>query len=65
VPQATELKQGERSMNKTEEYILNAIRLHVWSGFYDEADIHQLVDDIIEGDADEQKMRKDARCNWA
>ena len=45
-------------LNETELYILDAIKSRVWSGFYDESDIHQLIDDIIEKDADEKMLRE-------
>ena len=35
-------------MSDTDEYILNAIRKHVWSGFYSPDDVHQLIDDLLE-----------------
>jgi len=45
-------------MNETEQYILDAIKSQVWSGFYNESDVHQLIDDIIEKDADEKMLRE-------
>lgn len=44
-------------MNDTDKYILDAIRLCVWSGFYDADDVHQVIDDILEDDADEAMLR--------
>lgn len=39
------------------DYILNAIRQRVWSGFYNETEIHELIDELLEGDADEDLLR--------
>ena len=44
-------------MSYTDEYILDAIRNHVWSGFYSADDVHQLIDDLLEDDADEAMLR--------
>lgn len=44
-------------MNETDEYILKAIRTAVWSGFYDVDDVEEIVDDILEDDADEEMLR--------
>ena len=44
-------------MNDTEKYIYDAICNCVWSGFYDQDDVHQVIDDILEDDADEKMLR--------
>ena len=44
-------------MNDTDEYILNAIKLQVWSGFSSPDDVQQMIDDILEDDADEPFLR--------
>jgi hypothetical protein len=48
-------------MNETEQYILDAIKTRVWSGFASHADVQQLVDDLLtdEGsdDVDEAALR--------
>lgn len=44
-------------MNDTTRYILDAIRSHVWSGFDSPADVDQVIDDLLEGDADEALLR--------
>jgi hypothetical protein len=41
----------------TEDYIRNAIRLWVWSGYYDEDLVNEMLDDILEDDVDESAMR--------
>ena len=40
-------------MNKSEQYVYEAIKNWVWSGFYNEADIQEMMDDILDGDCDE------------
>ena len=44
-------------MNETDEYILNAIKTWVWSGFYDPDEVDAMIDDILEDDADEAMLR--------
>ena len=44
-------------MNDATRYILDAIRSHVWSGFDSPEDVHQVIDDLLEGDADEEFLR--------
>lgn len=44
-------------MNDATRYILDAIQNHVWSGFDCPADVDQLIDDLLEGDADEAFLR--------
>lgn len=52
-------------MNETEQYIFDAIKSQVWSGFYDESDVHQLIDDIIEKDSDEKMLRECVRIEFS
>ena len=44
-------------MSETDEYILNAIKTWVWSGFYDPDEVDSMIDDILEDDADEAMLR--------
>lgn len=44
-------------MNQTDEYILNAIKNWVWSGFYDPDEVDSMIDDILEDDGDEAMLR--------
>ena len=44
-------------MNETEKYILDTIKSCVWSGFYEIVDVHQVIDDILEDDANEAMLR--------
>lgn len=44
-------------MNDTTRYILDAIQSRVWSGFSSPADVERLIDDLLEGDADEALLR--------
>ncbi|SKB02767.1 hypothetical protein SAMN02745166_03681 [Prosthecobacter debontii] len=37
--------------------ILDAIRVRVWSGFYDEAEVQELIDEVLEDGADEVRLR--------
>jgi len=44
-------------MNETEQYILDAIKVWVWSGFYSPDEVHDMIEDILEDDVDEDKVR--------
>ena len=44
-------------MNETDAYILNAIKDWVWSGFYSPDEVDEMIDDILEDDADEAMLR--------
>ena len=44
-------------LNRTDKYILDAIRKWVWSGFYSADDVNGMIDDILEEDANEQMLR--------
>jgi len=44
-------------MSETDEYILNAIRNWVWSGFYEPKEVDSMIDDILEDDAEEDMFR--------
>ncbi len=44
-------------MNDTDKYILDAIKTWVWSGFYDPEEVNEMIDDILEDDADEAMLR--------
>lgn len=45
-------------MNETEEHIMGVIRNAVWSGFYSHEDVEEMLDDILEDDADEDMLRE-------
>ena len=45
-------------MSKTDEYILNAIKTWVWSGFYSPDQVDAMIDDILEDGADEIMLRR-------
>ena len=61
-------------MNKSERYVYEAIKNWVWSGFYNEADIQEMMDDILDGDCDEKmllslvskefELKKSEEANW-
>jgi hypothetical protein len=40
-------------MSETDAYILNAIREWFWCGFYSPTDVDEMINDILEDDADE------------
>ena len=44
-------------MTQTDEFVLDAIKIAVWSGFYGPDDVQQMIDDILEDDADEEMLR--------
>lgn len=44
-------------MNQTDEYMLDSIKLLVWSGFYSSEEVDAMIDDILEEDADEESLR--------
>lgn len=44
-------------MNETDEYILGAIRVWIWSGFYSPESVQHLISDLLENDADEEMLR--------
>jgi hypothetical protein len=44
-------------MSEADDYILDAIRNWVWSGFYSPDEVNALIDDILEDDADEAMLR--------
>ena len=44
-------------MSDTDNYILERIRIWVWSGFYSPDEVDQGIDDILEEDADEAMLR--------
>lgn len=45
-------------MNETEIYIVDSIKKWVWSGYYSPEDTHEMLDDILEEEADENAMRE-------
>lgn len=44
-------------LNETDKYILGAIHKWVWSGFYTPEEVDQMIDDILEEDANEPMLR--------
>src|SRR5947208_586733 len=52
-------------MSEADEYILNAIKTWVWSGFYSPRDVDQMIGDILEDDADETSLRAAVRPEFA
>ncbi len=52
-------------MNDVNKYILDAIKIHVWSGFYDLTDVERMISDILEEGADEKMLRAQAVLEFA
>jgi hypothetical protein len=52
-------------MSDAEDYIRATIRTWVWSGFYDEDLIIEMLDDILEDDVDVDAMRKSITDEFA
>lgn len=44
-------------MSDIDQYILDAIKTFVWSGFYSPADVQQAIGDLLEEGADEAMLR--------
>ena len=44
-------------MSDPNEYALNTIKTWVWSGFYGQDEVQEMIDDILEEDADEDLVR--------
>jgi hypothetical protein len=42
----------EAAMSETDEYILDTIKIWVWSGFYSPSDVEEMIADVLEDDAD-------------
>lgn len=45
-------------MNESTEYIMNAIRIWIWSGLYRPEEIQSMIGDLLEEDADEKLLRE-------
>jgi hypothetical protein len=52
-------------MSEADDYILNAIKTWVWSGFYSPSDVDQMIGDILEDEADEASLRAAVRPEFA
>lgn len=44
-------------MNDTDKYILDSIKTWVWSGFYGSDEVDEMINDILEDEADEAFLR--------
>jgi hypothetical protein len=44
-------------MNESEVDILSAIKVWVWSGFYEPGEVQEMIGDLLEGDEDEAMLR--------
>lgn len=52
-------------MSETDVYILQAIRTHVWSGFYSPEDVQEMISDLLEEDADEAFLRAEVEPEFS
>lgn len=48
----------EINMDEVNQYILDAIKVHVWGGFNTPSEVQEMITDILEDDADEEMLRK-------
>jgi hypothetical protein len=48
-------------MSDSNEYILGLIKTHVWSGFYSEEDVYQMIEDVLDENADVELLRAAVR----
>jgi hypothetical protein len=48
---------GELIMSEVDEYILSAIKVHVWGGFDTPDQVQDKISDLLEDDADEKMLR--------
>jgi len=44
-------------MNQDTQDLLDRVRVSIWSGFDTPQDVHELIDDLLDGDADEAAVR--------
>jgi hypothetical protein len=51
------IRKARPEMDETDQYILDAIRTWIWSGFYGPDEVQNMIDDILEDDADEELLR--------
>lgn len=52
-------------MNDVNQYILNAIKVHVWGGFDTPDEVQEMISDILEEGADEEMLRKSVSIEFA
>jgi hypothetical protein len=48
----------EENMNEVNQYILDAIKVHVWGGFDTLNDVQEVISDLLEDGADEKMLRE-------
>jgi hypothetical protein len=51
-------------MNDTNKYTLDSIKTLVWSGFYDLEDVNEMIEDILEDDADGSRSAILSKMHW-
>ncbi|UYK66619.1 hypothetical protein NG831_21435 [Xanthomonas sacchari] len=51
-------------MNESDAYVYDEIRKWVWSGFYSQDEIQEMLEDILEDDCDETMLRASVASQW-
>jgi hypothetical protein len=51
------MQASEIVLNEVDQYIFEAIKTHVWSGFYTPGELQRIIDDLLEQGADEAWLR--------
>ncbi|WP_295862422.1 hypothetical protein [uncultured Xanthomonas sp.] len=51
-------------MNESDAYVYDEIRKWVWSGFYSQDEIQEMLEDILEDDCDEAMLRASVASQW-
>lgn len=51
-------------MNESDAYVYDEIRKWVWSGFYSQDEIQEMIEDILEDDCDEAMLRASVASQW-
>ena len=54
----------EVDMNEADEYILNAIKQHVWGGFDTPDEVQEMISDLLEGDENEKLLRESVNLEF-
>jgi hypothetical protein len=52
-------------MSEDEEYVRDSIRVWIWSGFYDEAEVELMMEDILEEGVDADEMQRYIAAEFA
>lgn len=52
-------------MNESEQYIADAIKVWIWSGFYEQDDLPSMMEDILDEDADQDLLMEFMTAEWS